>query len=273
MLNKHEVLTTSESNQLLLPPGRVTVNRDNWSIRMHDGEVMGGYEIPTTRAYEPPLGPGPTELLAGTLDHGFFGETTSEELLTYETLASQVGLSAGVSQFNTESLWLKFALDGKILYVAKKPCRHTISWDQIHAVNAVFGTPVAVGSHVLSCRLLKGANSDPAANQTGYDVEISHGSEWNRLLYHASSSVSTEASNTLASEGITEGSFAQYSEAELVTHRDFGNGTYCWTQEVHEFGPTARVRRGVFGVSYLFWNPSSSANAGFGWRPLLELAV
>ena len=63
--------------------------------------------------------PGPTTLIGGDMTEGFFGEVTSAELITGDALASEVGISAGTSQ-NSTAGWLKFALDDKILFVAKK---------------------------------------------------------------------------------------------------------------------------------------------------------
>lgn len=178
MKNLYRHGDTAFNNGLNLPVGHLSIDSEKKALRLFDGGTQGGFEAIGVKAYDPPV-PGPQELIAGTMEHGFFGETTSDELFTYESLADQIGLSSGISQFNEESLWLKFALENKILYVAKKPARHTISWNQLHAVNAVFGTSVTVGPHMLSCRLLKGTNSDPTVNETGHDIGASHGSEWN----------------------------------------------------------------------------------------------
>ena len=73
------------------------------------------------------LGIGPTELIAGDMQAGFFGEVLASELFTGPELASEINLTAGTAQWDNEP------------YVAKKPYRHSISWDSIAAVNAVYG--------------------------------------------------------------------------------------------------------------------------------------
>src|SRR5690606_4437313 len=73
----------------------------------------------------------------------FLGEVPASEFITGGALASAIGLTAGTAH-NTNEPWLKFVLDGKTLYVAKKTFRRSITWNQIHARGAVFGTRTVV---------------------------------------------------------------------------------------------------------------------------------
>ena len=82
--------------------------------------------------------PGSPYLISGTMQEGFFGEVPASELITGDALASECGISQGTSQFSSEG-WLKFAYQGKIQFVAKKPIRHSISWDAINTANCVYG--------------------------------------------------------------------------------------------------------------------------------------
>lgn len=273
MLNKHEVLTTSESNQLLLPPGRITVNRDNWGIRIHDGEVLGGYEIPTVRAHEPPLGPGPTTHVAGTMDAGFFGEVTGEELITYEGLATEVGVSEGISQFNAESTWLKFALDNKILYVAKKPIRDKVTWRALNTANVIYEntTNITVGTNTFDVTLLRGAATDPTPVPTGFNLIETHGSEWNRLMFPIHSVNHTTGSVSRHNDPTAEPfeSWATYLDEDLITDVDVGEGAYTLCQELRESDSGRCVTRGSEGVMYMIGGLLGYTH--YGWRPCLRL--
>lgn len=275
MKTKHFYGTTEENDTLSLPEGMLSVDGEKKALRFHLEGVPGGYEILGTQAVPILYGPGPQTLQAGTMDAGFFGEVTSAELLTYVALAAQIGLSAGTSQFNAESLWLKFALDNKILYVAKKPARHSISWNHISTANAVYegGSQISVGSHTLEVTLLRGASSDPTTDATGYDIVTSHGSEWNRLMYPIHSGTHTTASNPTAHTDPTAapfGSWASYSDADLRIHRDLSNGGSSWIQETPA-STSNRVTRGNYGVSLLQRSPATTASSFSGWRPVLRL--
>ena len=215
-------------------------------------------------------GPGSQALVGGTLENGFFGEVPASELINGVHLASALKLTAGTAQHTNEP-WLKFALDGKILYVSKKPLRHSISWDALNAVGAVIGADLAVAGFKVKVRLLSGANTNPSTAANGsFDHPGTHGCEWNRLMYRISAKPFGHASNTLASEGITEGDWASYSEADLVTHSSGGNGSYQWCQETGTTDIT-RVYLGFFGVSHLNQLTSSGSSAYCGWRACLEL--
>lgn len=214
--------------------------------------------------------PGPSELVAGTLEQGYYGEVSASEFIDGVTLASEIGLTAGTA-FNSNAGWLKFSLDYKTLFVAKKPFRYSISWNQINAVGAVFGTTqVTIDGKLYKVRLLKGRGDGLTTSVAeGFDAKPTWGSEWNRLMYHVSGKPFANARNTLASEGITEGDWAQFSEAELSTYYTYGYGSYCWCQD--SAGTGAAVMIGTLGVSYLSYSALGVSTMGNGWRPCLEL--
>ena len=127
----------------------------------------------------------------------FIGEV---QLITGDELASIIGLTAGTSQFSTEP-WLHFNDNGRDIYIAKKPFRHTVSWDQLNAIGAVYGSKtVTIDNKLYMVRLLRGTNSDPTTGGTysGYNTTIHQGSEWNRYMYpiHSTTHVSGSNPNT-----------------------------------------------------------------------------
>jgi hypothetical protein len=219
-------------------------------------------------------GPGPQELIAGDHRAGFYGEVLASELMDGVELAAKIGLTAGVA-FNSDTPYLKFNLGGETLFVPKRPHRHTISWDQINARNAVYGganAPVveSVFLDKFKVRLLRGAASDPTTDAGGWDIPTTHGSEWNRLLYPIHSGVHTDTSNPTVHTDPTAapfGSWAQYSDADLVL-RGTDNGRANWCQETPATS-TQRVYRGNSGVTHLSRATSSSAGSLFGWRAVL----
>jgi hypothetical protein len=262
---------TAFNNTLNLPEGMMAVDLEKKALRFHLDDIQGGFEILGTRAYEPVFtGPGPQTLIGGDLQAGFYGETTPEELISYGTLSTLVGLSAGTLQHDAESAWLKFSLDGSPLYVMKKPGRHSVSWDQLHAAGLVFGTnTVEIDGLTYQVRLLRGAASDPTTDATGWDLPTSHGSEWNRLLYPIHSGVHTDTSNPTVHTDPTAapfGAWAQYSDSDLVL-RGTDNGRANWCQETTATS-TQRVSRGS-GVTSLSRSTSSGTASLFGWRAAL----
>lgn len=198
----------------------------------------------------------------------FLGEVPVNALITGNALATAIGLTAGTAQFSNEP-WLKFNLDGKTLFVAKKPYRSHISWDHINVRGAVFGTrTVVINGETYRVRLLKGSATDPyVGGTTAYDPVGAYGSEWNRLFYPLVPNP-TSAPSKPSGEGLVYGALADYTETDLVMVSTAGNGSHSWCQEIQG---TNRIRRGYYSVSYLSQRVVSSAVASHGWRPVLEL--
>lgn len=206
----------------------------------------------------------------------FLGEVPASEFITGDALASAIGLTVGISQYSDEP-WLVFKdpVDGKTKYVSKKPLRHTLGWMYIDAVGAAYGTKqIVIGGKTYKVRLFKclpdGVNS--ARNTGGYDALETHGSEWNRLMYHITAKPFKHPANTFSSENIDEGDWASYSETDLGLNSSDTAGSNCFCQESDSYWVNNRFTRGGYGASSqgaVAFNYAGHKN--FGWRPLLEL--
>lgn len=233
---------------------------------------------------------------AGKYDHvtdtGFFGEVPAATLFTGPQIASQIGLTAGTAQHNNEP-WLKFYVGSNakcnrnegtpyILYIAKKPYRNNISWDQINARGAVYwgaGATVQKAGHTLDVGLLFGANADPANStnaaplSTANSCAANHGegSHWNDLIYRVMAEVPTCPSPDTYHGGPQIGAnWASYQNTDLIIAS--GDGRYTWCQETSAITGTHRVIRGSSRLSHLSWFTSSLANSNTGFRPALRLS-
>ncbi len=223
------------------------------AFRNNDVSVSDEIEVVATPYNN---GPGPQELIAGDMTAGFFGEVPTSELITGNDLATQIGLTAGTAQYSTEP-WLKFALDGNIIYIAKKPYRHSVSWNDINAVNAVYGDAsapeIVIGGFSMKASLLTGGNSDPASGIGG---------EWNRLIYR------------VHQEDPSGTPWFNYNNYDIITGNSL-EGRGSWMQETSIDNPDNALVRGNVssGISVISYSMFSKINnsVGYGWRPALRL--
>ncbi len=133
-------------------------------------------------------GVGTPFLIGGDQNLGFFGEVLADDLIWGRSLTALVGLEVGFPLFDNEP-WLKFIDHGVIKFVAKKPIKYYISWDDLHDINVVYGGLTAtIGDYVYRVRLFQGSYDEPThwnpeIDSFYYDGPNTHGGEWNRLMY------------------------------------------------------------------------------------------
>ena len=214
--------------------------------------------------------PGPTKLIGGNLQAGFYGEVPTSEFITGDELARMIGLTAGTSQFSNEP-WLKFSYLGKTEFIAKKPFRNSISWNDINAVNAVFGNrTIEIYGKKYKVRLIKGKTEGRQSDSSSYKGDITKGSEWNKLMLpiHKNAPSNWEYKDNVNSP--TENWNVGYTDGALFTHYSAGNGPYSWCQE-YGVNTGSRLIRGGGSVSYSGYFTPSFNNSSYGWRPVLEL--
>lgn len=242
----------------------------HYMLETFRGDDSGFSELLLAKALPIETGPGPQLLIGGDSRAGFYGEVPVGELINGTALATLIGLTDGVA-YNDNEPWLKFSLDGETLFVAKAPYRHTISWDMINAVNAVSGDRIIqIAGEDFSIGLLEGLGKDHSVISAGYDPQISHGSEWNRLMYNVALPLGTASDIRDSQVG---DQWANYNQAGVAggLWLSGGNGRFSWCKETNPTNATQGVFRGNISVSLLNYNASSSASSGYGWRPRLKL--
>ena len=234
------------------------------------GLVVDEYGILSTleQVIHENTGPGPKRLMAGTLEQGFFGEVPSSEIITAEELSLEVGVTQGTVQFN-EGPWLKFALDGKILFRPKKAIRRAISYDHLEEKGVIKGEKVIeIGGLKYKVRLMKGLADE-------YDYyEYSSGrakySEWNRLILptHEQARDKSWKYPQYVEDDVPYWGI-DYTDADLQVASGGGEGVWC--QEYTASDSPLRVMRGYRGASGLYNTTSSGTASSYGWAPVLEL--
>ena len=145
------------------------------------------------------------------------------------------------------------------IFISKKTLRYGISWDHINSKGGVDGKPVIANNGIAyNCRLLTGADANPATNRHGM------GSEWNSLLYRVHSEiVDTNYGNKQVGDN-----WVDMSDKELgVNYEVTPNGSFSWCQE--HYRATYRVTRGPYSVSDFGGNGPTFASTNGGWRPVL----
>lgn len=161
---------------------------------------------------------------------GFFGEVASANLIAGADLITALGITEGTNI--ADAGWLKFARKGRIIFVAKKAIRHSISWDHINSKGAVYGDAVITIDGVrYAVRLLSSAEWDALI----YPVHVEYGQWWN------------------------------YTDADLLVAS--GDGRESWTSTP---SGSKRVCRGGVGVTGSYDGTPSSTYAYTGFRPVLE---
>lgn len=245
------------------------------AVAVGDGQLTANCVLVTA-----PVGdlPGPDFFLGGDTTAGFYGEVNPVELIDSLTLASTIGLSAGTA-IGALTPWLKFSIDGQVIYVAKQEFRYNIGWDSIYQAGAVYGTgdngvsphpssPTIQDAMILAdgtiydVRLLKGVNSDPVSGTLTQDGTDTHGSEWNRLIYNI-------IGNQNPGSQVGPNWF-NYNLAAL----GLSAPRFNWCQERYTGGTNLRVLRGNSNYidAYDAQEGTTSLNQ-YSWRPVLVPVV
>ena len=206
----------------------------------------------------------------GDNEAGYYGTVDAVDFIDGPTLASDIGLTAGTA-YNDDTPWLQFAWNGGIVMVPQKPLRHSISWDQIDAEDAVYGGTgapiVTINVEDYKVRLFRVANVDPVS----YSLVGSEfwDSEWNKLMLPIHANAPSSWAYPEFVDGSTEDWGIDFDDEDLLTDSSYGDGSYTWGQETLGPHPSYRVGRGYGGVSYANNLRADNTIDYLGWRPLL----
>lgn len=186
----------------------------------------------------------------------YLGIIPAADLITAASLASLIGLSSGT---RIDADWVKFKKGNRIRYVSKGPMRYGMSWQQIHAVTAVFGKQVTIGDKKYICRLLSGADTDP----TNTNVAAA-GGEFNELFYSIC---------TMRDPSYTGPVLANILASNLGFTSANGFALFC--KESRDITPTAKLRRNTVkgNIRTGSFADNTYLNNQSGWWPVLEEVI
>lgn len=113
----------------------VAVERSDGTVRMTQSQSHG---------YFPDTGHGPSKLIRGDYNEGYFGSVTAAEFFSSGTLAAAMKLvSPQVDSYfgwaNSAPIWDKFALDGKILLIPRT-CIALVQPRHVYYSGFMYGT-------------------------------------------------------------------------------------------------------------------------------------
>lgn len=198
-----------------------------------------GFDVNTIYDVSQPYAPGPTTLAKGDSSLGYYGEVSSADMIKGTDLAQYVGLGSSNILYDTGN-WLCYSLNGKRVYVAKKPIMNQVSWNTLNAQGLVTGSNIVVIHGIkYKVRLLTGVNSTAG--------------EWNSLIYRVHVSDPTGSN------------WASFTNEDLVIGTGSGRTTWC-----QEDVSGAKVYRGYNSLTDYQTGQPTSATDTTGWRPILE---
>lgn len=269
-----------------VPSGNLSTDEEyEWQGR-HEGETYGWSDWSSLTTFttadefvNDPLNgeDGQSTIQYGDNKKGFYGEVETSDLISGDDLASEIGLSAGTA-YNDNEPWLKFAYQGSVIYVAKKPYRYELSFEDIYEAGAAYGSgdtgnephatwseltwegsptettqdaKVTIGGVDFDVRLLQGTDDEFSESQDTTDHN-----EWNQLIY------------AVHEDEDSEGWGVNYSDSDLCIN-DTCDGYRSWVQESPSDGSDNRVNRGHSGVTASITGTSDYDGSGYGWRPAL----
>lgn len=177
----------------------------------------------------------------------FLGEVATADFIAGDVLATTMSLTVGTA-INATEPWLKFDDNGKILYIAKKPYRHSITWNNLNSAGVLTGTKtIVIASKTYYVRTISGGPSSPGT-----------GSEWNNYLYKVSANDPTGTH------------LASYSNLDLgIDATQLGALTQC--RDTSSLNSSNNVVRGNGDIAGYAANNKGTGGTARGWRPILEL--
>jgi hypothetical protein len=89
--------------------------------------------------YFPDSGPGPQKIIRGDWKRGYFGRIAVADFLSITDVKTLSGFSTGTFQTDaTLTYWLKFVIDGKILFMPGTYMCSNISWKNLYDAGFVY---------------------------------------------------------------------------------------------------------------------------------------
>lgn len=162
--------------------------------------------------------------------------------------------------------WHKIKDGAKTLLICDRVILVSVSWDDLHGDNRVFGKTITIDGQQYKLRLLTGG-SNYRSGTGGYSGGTPTSNEWDRFITNedAIAGFPIPASSDLDT--------TLNSTDKNSAHNQFWNwmGVYSWAQETYTGNSANRAVRGYNSARYWSIGSATGRSYGIGWRPVLEV--
>jgi hypothetical protein len=204
-----------------------------------------------------------SRLLFGNSDLGYYGRIEASAFITGDSLAQKIGITTGTAQFSNDG-WLKFAYQGKTIYIAKKPFRYAVTWKDIYLVGAAYGDDTNGVSVDTTLRL---QNARVTIGNKQYRVRLL------RALSTTSFAYGREMTDLLRKVAtITAGPWDALSSADLgYSPAGSSYNLRMWGVDPQPSFPHTRILIPENLTTLVFGDGITNNSITTAWRPVLEL--
>lgn len=197
----------------------------------------------------------------------FQGVVRSKDFINGTSLASRIGLTAGLG-INNNSGWLHFVeSNGYNIYIAKKPLRNSLSWSDINAAQT--GKEIILNGKTFTVEFLTGMKADGMSGAVA-----NTGGAWNNYIYNV------YAGERVAELPASKLVWGYYTSSMLGLPLDSEDklkpGSFSYVKEAVTNVAGAHATRGVTypgtanpNVMGVWYGAPGDAAVHYGWRPML----
>ena len=209
--------------------------------------------------------PGPKKLIGGDMNAGFFGEVLASDFINGDDLAILLGITEG-NPSNSSEAWLKFALNNKIIYKARKYYRDNISHTHIRATDNMYGDRSVI---------IRGKNYKPRLMSETINEGMSNymlgakGSEWNKLILPLHIKAQVAGVKPWVSPSNVDVNIVGWGNG--YTSEELGLGKTIWCKNHGPAIPWALIRLNADSTDVNSIN-AGTKSASVVWSPVLEVA-
>lgn len=161
--------------------------------------------------------------------------------------------------------WVKIKDGDKTLLICDRVILVNVSWNDLNGQGYVTGKTVTIDGAKYKCRLLTSGSN--CRNGGPYAGGSPTNNEWDRFITREE--VVSGLPAPVSSDLDTNQNSTDFNSA----HNKFWNWLYAysWCQETYSGNASNRAIRGYTSARIYAWDASSSRNAYYGFRPVLEI--
>lgn len=159
--------------------------------------------------------------------------------------------------------WREVNIGSKKLLVADRNILNSVTWNELDALDLIFGKEIKIDGQDYLLRVLTGGEERREGGTGGSDAGGKLPNEWDDIIGNLGSYTGLPTPTATDLSGYNQSG----------PHNQFWNWHQIrsWAQETYLHNTAHRANRGYNSALYFGYSAATDRSAGIGWRPVLEV--